>query len=477
MTFYRVTPGQSPAMVARTLGTSVSALMSANSHKPTHVVAGRRTFKTLRFNELLHKPSGGALGEPDGMLGAVTPADPAAPHTLIAAGSSGPDVALWQKIIGVTADGSFGSGTAAATKSWQSAHGLNPDGVVGANTWAKALGSASSAPVAVTAPAGGPSLAMAAGAAYSALNMDPNYCTSVAKSGTAVNTAVHNFKAAWNAANPSRPVPIGTGKYEPSVAAALSSALMGVTVPTGCGGPAVAPIPVASSAPAAPVFAPPPIVTPVSPSPASTDLGGYNSTQIATATAMNSALAAHGYKQADQGLYMAFQRAMGITADGYPGTGTMGKLAVVLSSQGIPMAQVPIYPWHAGAWDGKNAPTAASWSGTSATPTPGAPVVMPPPIPSGGAAPVPQMPAAQAPSSGGGGGSLTPPAASAGTVAPAEKKLSTGAIVVGAVGAAAVVGLLAMALTGKKKTGRRGPSGKRGKRGPAKRKTKKSKRR
>jgi hypothetical protein len=243
----------------------------------------------------------------------------------------------------------------------------------------------------------------------------------------------------------------------------------------------VAPIPVASTAPAAPVFAPPPIVTPVSPSPASTDLGGYNSTQIATATAMNSALAAHGYKQADQGLYMAFQRAMGLTADGYPGTGTMGKLAAVLSAQGIPMAQVPIYPWRAGAWDGKNAPTAASWSGASATPTPGAPVVMPPPNPSGGAAPIPQMPTAptpQAPSAGGGGGSLTPPSASAGTVAPeTSKKLSTGAIVVGAVGAAALVGLVAMAVAGKKKTGRRGPSGKRGKRGPAKRKTRKKARR
>lgn len=488
--FYRVTRGQSPAMVARALGTSVSALMSANSHKPTTVVAGRRTFQSLRYNELLHKPRGGSLGEA-GTLGAVTPAAPGAPHAMIRQGSSGADVALWQKIIGVTADGAFGPNTAAATKSWQSAHGLSPDGVVGPNTWAKALGSASSAPVAVTAPAVGPGLAMAAGAAYSALNMDPNYCTSVAKSGTAVNTAIHNFKAAWNAAHPGQPVPIGTGKYEPSVAAALSSALSGVTVPAGCGAVAAplqpAPVTKLDPGPGA-VPAPPPLVTPVP-----SGGGAYTSGQIAAATAMNDALTAHGYKQTDMGLYKEFQRAMGIASDGYPGTGTMGRLAAVLASAGIPMAQVPIYPWHAGSWDGKNAPTAASWSGASAPSSGG-----------GGAAPPYKGPAEALPPPGPGGpgpGGITTPTAGGGTTTPAgggttpasgggtttpgggavvtsePKKLSTGAIVAGAVGAAALVGLLAMAVMSKKKTGRRGPSGKRGKRGPAKRKSRKKARR
>lgn len=474
MTFYRVTPGESPAMIARKLGTSVSALIGANSHKPTTVVAGKRTFQALRFNELLHKPRAGvgALGE-SGTLG-ITPADPAAPHALIAQGSTGADVALWQKILGVAADGVFGSGTDAATKKWQTAHGLNPDGKVGQNTWAKALGNASSAPVptAAAAPAGA-SLAMAAGAAYTALNQDPNYCTSVARAGTPVNTAVHNFKAAWNAANPSRAVPIGTGKYEPVVASALSSALGGVTVPAGCGGAAAAtpqPSPVAPSAPAP---MPEPTVTPV-PTPAPTASSAYSGAQIAAATAMNSALSAHGYKQADQGLYMAFQRAMGLTADGYPGTGTMGKLRAVLASAGIPMASVPIYPWRAGAWDGTNAPTAASWSGAAATPTT-SPVVTPPPPPSsGGIAPPPPAP------SGGGAapaaappGSTTPVAAGGGTIVPPtpSKKLSTGAIVVGAIGAAALVGLVAMAATGKKK----GHRGARGARGPARRKSSKRK--
>lgn len=55
-------------------------------------------------------------------------------------GSSGSDVATWQKIIGVTADGAFGPQTESATRAWQSAHGLTPDGVVGPMTWSAAQG-------------------------------------------------------------------------------------------------------------------------------------------------------------------------------------------------------------------------------------------------------------------------------------------------------------------------------------------------
>ncbi len=53
-------------------------------------------------------------------------------------GSRGPDVIAWQKVIGVKADGIFGSGTAAATKAWQKNNGLSADGIVGAKSWAKA---------------------------------------------------------------------------------------------------------------------------------------------------------------------------------------------------------------------------------------------------------------------------------------------------------------------------------------------------
>jgi GH24 family phage-related lysozyme (muramidase) len=57
--------------------------------------------------------------------------------TTIQAGDSGPDVATWQKAIGIQpADGSFGPVTDAATKAWQARHGLAADGIVGARTWA-----------------------------------------------------------------------------------------------------------------------------------------------------------------------------------------------------------------------------------------------------------------------------------------------------------------------------------------------------
>ena len=449
MTFYRVTPGQSPAMVARVLGTSVSALMSANRHKPTTVVAGRRTFQSLRFNELLHKPrvGVGALGA-DGTLG-ITPADPAAPHAMIRQGSSGADVALWQTIIGTTPDGSFGPNTAAATRAWQSAHGVAADGIVGPQTWGKALGSSSSAPVAVSTPSmpsapAGASLAMAAGAAYSALNMDPNYCTSVAKSGTAVNSAVHNFKAAWNAANPGQAVPIGTGKYEPVVAAALSSALAGVTVPAGCGGPAVAPIPVTASMPSMPVFSPPPIVTPVPSG------GGGGSSVPAAVLALASI---DPCDQANAGSVTQAQHALGVSADGKYGNDTAAAARRLMSN--APAGCSPRPAW----WTAPGSSNAPG-SGGGAAPPAMPPSASAPPV----FAPTPGAftPAPNAPASGGGGGVVAPAA---------TKGLSKGEMVAGAVGAAALVGLIAMAAMGKK-TGHRGASGKRGKRGPAKHKKK-----
>jgi len=61
------------------------------------------------------------------------------PYPTIKKGDRGPTVAKWQRMLGVDADGNFGSGTDAATKKFQSDHGLTPDGVVGVNTWAEAL--------------------------------------------------------------------------------------------------------------------------------------------------------------------------------------------------------------------------------------------------------------------------------------------------------------------------------------------------
>lgn len=62
------------------------------------------------------------------------------PLQTLRVGSTGDDVAKWQGIIGVTADGKFGPATENATKDWQRKHKLASDGVVGPATWAAALG-------------------------------------------------------------------------------------------------------------------------------------------------------------------------------------------------------------------------------------------------------------------------------------------------------------------------------------------------
>jgi hypothetical protein len=53
-----------------------------------------------------------------------------------------------------------------------------------------------------------------------------DYCVSVTRPGSAVNSAVHAFKVAWNAEQ-SPPVPINTGNYELPTADAMKAALGG----------------------------------------------------------------------------------------------------------------------------------------------------------------------------------------------------------------------------------------------------------
>ena len=53
-----------------------------------------------------------------------------------------PDVKAIQRTVGVTADGKFGTGTAAAVKLWQAEHGLEADGIPGPATIAKMNGAA-----------------------------------------------------------------------------------------------------------------------------------------------------------------------------------------------------------------------------------------------------------------------------------------------------------------------------------------------
>ena len=72
----------------------------------------------------------------------TTPDVPASSTTrkTIKQGATGNDVAVWQNILGVKADGKFGPATTAATKAWQTKNGLTADGVVGPKSWSAATG-------------------------------------------------------------------------------------------------------------------------------------------------------------------------------------------------------------------------------------------------------------------------------------------------------------------------------------------------
>ena len=71
--------------------------------------------------------------------------------SIIQGGDSGPAVAAAQKLLKVTADGLFGTGTLGAVRAFQGAHSLAQDGVIGPLTWS-ALEAAAPPP----APAPGP---------------------------------------------------------------------------------------------------------------------------------------------------------------------------------------------------------------------------------------------------------------------------------------------------------------------------------
>lgn len=106
-------------------------------------------------------------------------------------------------------------------------------------------------------PGGGfsPTLVSAAQALANAVAADPNYCASVAQAGSAVNAAVHDFKAAWNGSQVP-PVPVDTGNYEAATANAVMQVFGSAPVPCSGGAPQPQPRPPAPSPPK-PYVAPP----------------------------------------------------------------------------------------------------------------------------------------------------------------------------------------------------------------------------
>ncbi len=185
----------------------------------------------------------------------------------------------------------------------------------------------------------------------------------------------------------------------------------------------------------------------------------------------------------------AAQRALGVTVDGKYGATTAS--AAWRIDQNVPKACSPRPAWWAPAGksncgatpsapSGGAAPsgggTAPSGGGTapsvpSAPSTPSAPSA-----PSGGGTP---SSTPSAPSGGGttpSGGGTTPSGGGGATdviVVPEKKGLSTGAIVAGGIGAAALVGLIVVAATGKKTTTTRTTITKPARRKPARKATRK----
>lgn len=74
-----------------------------------------------------------------GELLAITNGIAGSEHSTIAQGSSGPEVSLWQQIVGCKADGLFGPKTTAATIIWQTNHNQLATGIVDSACWEFAL--------------------------------------------------------------------------------------------------------------------------------------------------------------------------------------------------------------------------------------------------------------------------------------------------------------------------------------------------
>ncbi|MDE0235425.1 MAG: peptidoglycan-binding protein, partial [bacterium] len=68
---------------------------------------------------------------------------PPYPGRPLRTGSRGTHVIIWQRALGIPADGHFGPQTARATREWQRANGLEVDGIVGVNSWVKMFPGAS----------------------------------------------------------------------------------------------------------------------------------------------------------------------------------------------------------------------------------------------------------------------------------------------------------------------------------------------
>jgi len=400
----------------------MNTLINANPHKPTRVVAGQRTWKSLTPLEAINVPVGGTIGSSFGL------GDPAADVVNLLMIAGGPClqanvgyVCQIQSILGVTVDGKYGSVTAAALRALVPSA---PSGCSPTPAWWAPKGS-NKCPGSAAPTASAPVTATTAPSSSSFLDpCDPTNVAHICEAQRTLGVTVDGKYGKDTAAAARRVDPNAPGPCSPRPSWWKPAGQ------SNCPG-------------ASPV--PPPSFTPPSSMPAPTP----SVTQVTVPAPVAALATINPCDQSSLDIVYAAQRALGVSPDGKYGDNTATAARRLLPS--APAGCSPRPAW----W----APP-----GSSNTPS-GATVPTPPPRP-----PEP-TPTVTVP--------VTPPFAPTPgqpIVVGSEKKISTGAIVAGAIGALALVGVVAVAVTGGKR-GARGSRGKRGSRGPTRRKSSSRKRR
>lgn len=430
---YTVGMGESPTMIARAFGVPLQRLIAANPHKETKMVGTTRTWVGLKPRETITVPASGFVGD------ATTDAI----NALIAAG--GPClqanvglVCTIQRLLGVSADGKWGTTTSTAART-------RVAGAPGACSprplWWAPVGQSNCPavipppppPVAPTiSPAASPGFSPEAVLALLTINpCDPSSVAVVCAAQAALKVAVD-------------------GKYGDATATAARRLVP--NAPPGCNPRPLWWKPVGQSncvsTPVIPIpSSPSPTITAPAPAPAPTPTAVAPAAVLVLGT-INPCL------EANVMLVCAAQKALGVTVDGKYGTSTAAAARRLFA--GAPPACDPRPSW----WK----PIGQSNCVSSSIPAP-IPSPVPAPLPSPAPAPAPSPTPAPAPAP-----SPTPTPSPSPTPSPApapapspsdttivvppepKKGLSTGAIVLGSVAAAALVGIVAIAATGKKST-------------------------
>ncbi len=416
---YTVKEGDSPTKIARTYGVSMDALLRANPLKPTTFVAGTRTWVSILPRETINVPVAGMVGATvQDAINAIIALTQAGSPCDAAFVSIVCDI---QRALGVTVDGKYGSGTAAAAKA---VYPAAPGACSPRPAWWAPVGQSNCTtatapvPAPTVAPTVTPSTALAPAAVLVLATIDP-----CAQSNALVVCAAQ--KALGVTAD---------GKYGSATATAASKYL-GSSTPPACSPRPTWWAPVGQSNCVAKTVA----TTASTPAPVPGSTVTVPSAVAALAT-INPCL------QVNVAIVYAAQKAIGVAQDGKYGTATAAAAQKLLP--GAPAACSPRPSWWAPVGQNNAVPSTAAPAPAPATVTVStAPGATPSTTPGGTTTP---------------GMTTTTTATTATTTitAPTKKPLSTGAIVAGAVGVAALVGIAALAMSKKGTRGRRGARGK-----------------